>query len=904
MKKFLSFILATTMVFGAAFASGTRNIAYAETDPEPTLARVDNEIITESAIVAALAEAEPYPGTNAYAFVSNGALEIITSSSLVLPEDTKWYLEATTSDGIGNLKLQIVTDCAIVNYGIIFGNPDGDPQKPLLHNSWNFEINIAEDAELTMFGDDSYNKFDWWWTGWNNNRAALQSYSYPLGIRLEENSKLTIKTKISETESNPINASGIVADEGLSLFVSTGATVSIQMNGGFGVGTKNGAIGIENFGTINFDGGEFPSGTCAVHCGNSSKTFVVTGGVINMNCPGNGNVVSWYQYQSLVGFYNCELNIQSKCDAFNIQNIIFDNVTGSIVSSETAIYKANTRDVLIKDSSLDMYSDDNAVIGWAENITIQNSIVTARAIGTGADCDGIYSNGPINIDGTTKLYVTGVRSIVAKGGFNLPSGIGFLGSATQNDAVVNLTQAAKILDKEGKKIPYIGTSISDPVAKTVIIGSVGSGDPTPSDPAPINYYYYLKRQLIIPVFGDENRIKVDGVVDGTRATLDDISDEDINKVIGSDVETGIVHIDLANLKKPIKKAVIPMTTIDKIAAAIKDSNNDAIGLEVDLSTAKVRFDAAATLEIASQAKGSKLWLVVDDIKENSLNKAQKETTSQLDVALVIDAYLVSDGLRLCTAEGDGLGLGKARVALPYELKEGETPAIYTVYYLDDEGGLHVLDAVYNIDEECFEFDLEHFSNYIVAYTKEGEESFAYMKCPQDETCVIDPFWDSDPMAWYHDGVHYCIENGLMVGYPGKAFGPLDSIKRGEIAMTLWRIDGCPVVSEASEYDDVSADLWYADAVRWATAMNIMEGLEDGLFHGEKAATREDIAKIIYSYAQTKGQYIDGDDAVNWCTENEIMKGTADGSLELSRITSRAEAAAMFQRTRELIVFGR
>ena len=445
--------------------------------------------------------------------------------------------------------------------------------------------------------------------------------------------------------------------------------------------------------------------------------------------------------------------------------------------------------------------------------------------------------------------------------------------------------------------------------------------PTPP-PAPV-YYDDPVRKVVVPVFGDENRVKVYAELDGTKATVEDIKDEVINTVIGDEVETGIVHVDLSNLGQTIKKAVLKKTTLDKIADAINDSNNDTTGFEIDLTTAKVRFDAAATLELQEQAKGSTLWLVVDDVKKYTLNEDQKATADTLNVAKIIDAYLVSDGLRLCTAESDGLGYGKARVMLPYKLKEGETPAIYTVYYLDEEGVLQELDAVYNIDEGCFEFDLEHFSNYIIAYTEDKAESFDYMKCPQDTTCCIYPFWDSDPLAWYHDGVHYCIENGLMVGYPDHSFRPLGGITRAEIAMTLWRIEGCPVVNDAPGFEDVSADAWYTDAVRWASAKNVMEGFEDGLFHAEQAASREMLADVLYAYANTKGKHLSASEAQNpaltyidteavselmkesvfWCTQNGVITGIPDGSFEPQRITRRAEAAAMFQRLRELIVFG-
>ena len=46
-----------------------------------------------------------------------------------------------------------------------------------------------------------------------------------------------------------------------------------------------------------------------------------------------------------------------------------------------------------------------------------------------------------------------------------------------------------------------------------------------------------------------------------------------------------------------------------------------------------------------------------------------------------------------------------------------------------------------------EFDVPHFSNYVIVY--DAEKAAA---CPKDDTCPISAFPDADPTAWYHDGV--------------------------------------------------------------------------------------------------------------------------------------------------------
>ncbi len=44
-------------------------------------------------------------------------------------------------------------------------------------------------------------------------------------------------------------------------------------------------------------------------------------------------------------------------------------------------------------------------------------------------------------------------------------------------------------------------------------------------------------------------------------------------------------------------------------------------------------------------------------------------------------------------------------------------------------------------------------------------------CPRDNTCPMAKFTDVNMGAWYHDGVHYCLDNGLMVGTGVNTFSP-------------------------------------------------------------------------------------------------------------------------------------
>ena len=77
----------------------------------------------------------------------------------------------------------------------------------------------------------------------------------------------------------------------------------------------------------------------------------------------------------------------------------------------------------------------------------------------------------------------------------------------------------------------------------------------------------------------------------------------------------------------------------------------------------------------------------------------------------------------------------------------------------------------------------------------------YQDCPKNSTCPIWDFADASTKAWYHDGVHYCLDEGLMNGYTATTFGPNDSLTRAQVVTILWRMAGSPETSGKTDFSD-------------------------------------------------------------------------------------------------------
>ena len=186
-------------------------------------------------------------------------------------------------------------------------------------------------------------------------------------------------------------------------------------------------------------------------------------------------------------------------------------------------------------------------------------------------------------------------------------------------------------------------------------------------------------------------------------------------------------------------------------------------------------------------------------------------------------------------------------------------------------------------------------------------------CSGDQTCPIYGYTDLDLSAWYHDGIHFCVENDLMNGVGDDQFDPDGTATRSMIVTILWRLAGSPVVNYAMNFEDVPQDQWYSEAVRWAAAEGIVNGYGGGKFGTNDPISREQLATILYRYEQYRGggftgawmirmDYVDlaevsdwAYEAMCWMSMNGIVNGKPGKILDPKGTATRAEAAAMLQR---------
>ena len=183
-----------------------------------------------------------------------------------------------------------------------------------------------------------------------------------------------------------------------------------------------------------------------------------------------------------------------------------------------------------------------------------------------------------------------------------------------------------------------------------------------------------------------------------------------------------------------------------------------------------------------------------------------------------------------------------------------------------------------------------------------------------------PFMDVAEDAWYYDAVRYVNENGLMAGTSANTFAPDLTTTRGMIVTILYRLAGSPNIEDeiwGYPFQDVDADAWYATAVYWARMNGIVAGYSDELFGPDDTITREQMATILYRYAQYKGydttakadlsKYTDATqvgswalDAIRWANAEGLINGTSDTTLSPQGSATRSQAAMILTRFRQNI----
>ena len=204
---------------------------------------------------------------------------------------------------------------------------------------------------------------------------------------------------------------------------------------------------------------------------------------------------------------------------------------------------------------------------------------------------------------------------------------------------------------------------------------------------------------------------------------------------------------------------------------------------------------------------------------------------------------------------------------------------------------------------------------------EGEEARTCPVCQETQTRVIPAnqdacpskqFVDVNEKLWYHEGVDYVLQTGLMIGTSERTFSPNGPLTRGQLMVILYRLAGSPAVEAETPFTDVQAGTYYADAVAWAYEAGIAKGVSQTRFAPNQGVSREQLVTFFARYTVWTGNVVaavgdlrgfeDADrvsayaqEAMTWAVENGLIEGTGENLLAPGHGSTRAQAATILLR---------
>ena len=99
-------------------------------------------------------------------------------------------------------------------------------------------------------------------------------------------------------------------------------------------------------------------------------------------------------------------------------------------------------------------------------------------------------------------------------------------------------------------------------------------------------------------------------------------------------------------------------------------------------------------------------------------------------------------------------------------------------------------------------------------------------------------------SYYEKAVAWAIENGITTGTTTSTFSPDATCTRAQAVTFLARALKAKAAS-AAEFSDVPTGSYFADAVAWAAANGVTEGIGGGLFGSDNDCTRGQIVTFLY-----------------------------------------------------------
>ncbi len=359
-------------------------------------------------------------------------------------------------------------------------------------------------------------------------------------------------------------------------------------------------------------------------------------------------------------------------------------------------------------------------------------------------------------------------------------------------------------------------------------------------------------------------------------------------------------------------------TVTKESAAVAEVNGNrytSFQDAVDAAGDKATVEVLKNENLTATMSGSSRTITVKNGAGESITVTINGTTKTIEENASVDftyTHSSSSGTTRYSVEVRGT-TGGTVTASPTRAAKGAT---VTLTVRADEG--YQLDGLTVTDSKGGTVKLTDKGSGTYTFTMPASKVTVQATFTQNQSGTL-PFTDVKTGDWFYEAVQYVYDKGMMTGVSADRFAPASTTTRGMIVTILYRLENEPAVSGGSAFTDVESGAWYADAVAWAAANDIVNGTSATTFAPNSPITREQMATMLYRFAQYKGMdavtlqehltgYPDGGQvsdyaipAMNWAVGQGLIAGMENGTLVPQGSATRAQVATILMRFCENIM---
>ena len=366
---------------------------------------------------------------------------------------------------------------------------------------------------------------------------------------------------------------------------------------------------------------------------------------------------------------------------------------------------------------------------------------------------------------------------------------------------------------------------------------------------------------------------------------------------------------IATFTNPHGFSVFTVTTESAAVAEVNGNRYTSFQDAVDAAGDKATVEVLKNENLTATMSGSSRTITVKNGTGESITVTINGTTKTIEKnasEAFTYTHSSSSGTTRYSVEVRGT-TGGTVTASPTRAAKGAT---VTLTVRADEG--YQLDGLTVTDSKGGTVKLTDKGSGTYTFTMPASKVTVQASFTQNQSGTL-PFTDVKTGDWFYEAVQYVYDKGMMTGVSADRFAPASTTTRGMIVTILYRLENEPAVSGELPFTDVEAGAWYANAVAWAAANDIVNGTSATTFAPNSPITREQMATMLYRFAQYKGMdavtlqehltgYPDGDQvsdyaipAMNWAVGQGLIAGMENGTLVPQGSATRAQVATILMR---------